>query len=112
MHARVPWDIAGAKKRKERVVDVKLVTRRNSARVSSANKGNSGAFFANAPDARGSTVGRLRWATSRDAEWAAPMAACTRGREAGVGRAVARWAVREIVFQFFSELPTFIQFNF
>ena len=87
VHARVPGDVATAKKRKERVVDVKLVTRRNSARVSCANRGNSGGFFANAPDARGSVVGRLHWAASRDAEWAAPVAACARGRETGLGQA-------------------------
>ena len=112
MRARVPGDVVATKKGKERVVDVKHVTRRNSARVSCANRGNHGGFFANAPDARGSAVGRLRWATSRDAEWATTVAACACEREAGVGQAVARWAVREIVFQFFSELPTLIQFNF
>ena len=94
------------------MVDIKTMTRHNSAQVSCANRGNSGGFFANAPDARGSVVGRLHWAASRDAEWAAPVAACAHGQEAGVGRTVARWAMREIVFQFFNELPTFIQFNF
>ena len=44
MRARVPGDVAATKKRKERVVDVKHMTQRNSARVSSANKGNSGGF--------------------------------------------------------------------
>ena len=112
MRTRVPGDVAAAKKGKERVVDVKHVTRHNSARASCANRGNSGGFFANVPDARGSAVGGLRWAASRNAEWAAPVAVCARGWEAKVGRTIARWAVREIVFQFFSELPTFIQFNF
>ena len=112
MCTRVPGDVAAAKKGKERVLDEKPMTWCNSARVSCANRGNSGGFFANAPDARGSVVGRLRWATSRDAEWAVPVATCACGWEAGVGRAVARWAVREIFFQFFSELPTFIQFHF
>ena len=112
MRARVPGDIVVAKKGKERVVDEKPKTQHNSARVSCVNRGKSGGFFANALDARGSTVGRLRWVVLRDAEWATPVAACARGRETGLGRAIARWAVREIVFQFFSELPTFIQFNF
>ena len=89
MHARVPGDVATAKKRKERVVDVKPVTRHNRARVSCANKGNSGGFFANALDAHGSTVGHLRRATSHIVVWATPVAACARGREAGLGRAGA-----------------------
>jgi len=69
------------------VVDVKTVTRCNSAQVSCANRGNSWGFFAIAPDTRGSAVGRLRWATSRDTVWAAPVAACTRRQETGLGRA-------------------------
>ena len=85
MRARVPRDIVAAKKGKERVVDEKPMTRRNSARVSCVNRGKSGGFFANAPDTRGSAVGRLRWATLRDAEWATPVAACARGRETGLG---------------------------
>ena len=89
MRTWVPRDVVAVKKGKERVVDVKPVTQRNSARVSYANRGNSGGFFANAQDARGSTVGRLRWATSRDAVWAVPVDACTRGWEAGLGRAGA-----------------------
>ena len=112
VRARVPRDVIAAKKTNERVVDEKPVTRRNSTRVSCANRENSGGFFANAPDACGSAMDSLRWAASREAEWAAPVAVCARGWEAKVGRTIARWAVREIVFQFFSELPTFIQFNF
>ena len=81
MRAQVSGDVVAAKKRKEGVVDVKPVTRRNSARVSCVNKGNSGGFFINAADACGSTVGRLRWT--------APVAACARRREAGLGRAGA-----------------------
>ena len=77
-----------AKKGKDRVVDVKPVTQHNSARVSCANRENSGGFFANALDTRGSAVGHLCWAASRDVEWATPVAACTRGWEGGVGRAV------------------------
>ena len=69
------------------MVDVKTVTRCNSAQVSCANRENSGGFFAIAPDARGFAVGRLRWATSRDTVWATLVAACTRGRETGLGRA-------------------------
>jgi len=60
----------------------------------------------------GFAMGRLRWAMSRDAEWATPVAACAHKREAGVGRAIARGPRGEIVFQFSSELPMFIQYNF
>jgi len=113
VRTRVPGDVAAAKKGKERVVDVKPVTRHNSARVSCANRGNSGGFFANAPDARGSAVGRLRWAASRDAVWAALVAACARRREAGLGRAGASVG-REIEssFIFPVNLLMLIQFSF
>ena len=87
VHARVPGDVVVVKKRKERVVDVKPMTRRNSARVSWANWGNSSGFLANAPNTHGSAVGRLRWAALRDTGWAAPVAACARGRETGLGQA-------------------------
>ena len=52
-----------------------------------ANRVENGGFFAKGPAARGFAVGRLRWAVARNAERAAPVAAPTCGREAGVGRA-------------------------
>ena len=53
MRARVPGDVATAKKGKGRVVDEKSVTRCNSARVSFENRVKNGGFFANAPATRG-----------------------------------------------------------
>ena len=44
MRARVPRDVAAAKKGNERVVNEKLVTQRNSAQDSCANRRSSGAF--------------------------------------------------------------------
>ena len=85
VRARVPGDVAVAKKGKERVVNEKPVTQRNSARDSCANSRSSAGFFANAPDARGSAVGHLRWAASCGAVRAAPMAACVHGREGRIG---------------------------
>ena len=101
VRARVPGDIAVVKKGKERVLDEKHVTQRNSARVSCANRGNSGGFFANASDARGSAVGRLCWAAARDAEWAAPGGAACMRASRSLGPSRSKWAVRwNYVFQF------------
>ena len=113
MRAQVLGDVAAAKKGKERVLDEKPMTWRNSAWVSCVNRGNSGGFFANAPDARGSAVGRLRWAASRDAVWAALVAACARRREAGLGRAGASVGHEiESSFIFPVNLLMLIQFSF
>ena len=77
------------------------------------NRANSGGFFANAPDARGSAVGRLCFAASRDAVWATPVAACARGREAGLGRAGASVGHEiESGFILLVNLLMLIQFSF
>ena len=72
MRAQVLMDIAAAKKGKERVVVEKTVTQCNSARVSFENRVKDGGFFAKCVAPRGSAVGRLQWAASRDTERAAP----------------------------------------
>ena len=53
MRARVPGDVAAAKKGKGRVVDEKFVTRCNSVRFSFVNRVEDGGSFVKEPAARG-----------------------------------------------------------
>ena len=69
------------------MVDEKSVTQCNSAHVSFENRVKDGGFFAKCTALRGSAVGRLRWAASRDAERAAPFVASVRRWDAAMGQA-------------------------
>ena len=84
VRARVPRDSAVVKKKKRRVLDAKTVTQLNSVRVSFMNRKEDEGSLAKAPAMRGLRRGPRSCA----AAWATPGAACARGRDARVGRAV------------------------